>query len=121
MSTHICDALVVTCIDFRFQKFIEKWLDKTMENKTFDHVGYAGSTKDLNTIIKQLDISVKLHHIHQVILIHHEDCGAYGKKSTHDKHEADLQKARTVINAIYPDLQVDLYYLHLDGKFEIIK
>ena len=118
---HICDAMVVTCIDFRFQKFIEKWLDKTMAEKTFDRVGFAGSTKELNTIIKQLDISVKLHHINQVILIHHEDCGAYGTDSTHDRHELDLLKAKTVMNAIYPDLKVDLYYLHLDGKFELVK
>lgn len=121
MSIHVCDALVVTCMDFRIQKYIEKWLDKTMIKKTFDLVDYAGSTKDLNIIIKQLDISVNLHRIQQVILIHHEDCGAYGKESTHDRHVADLHKARTVIVALYPGLKIDLYYLHLDGKFEAIK
>lgn len=92
-----------------------------MANKTYDSVGFAGSTKDLKTIMQQLEISVHLHRINQVILIHHEDCGAYGKESTHDRHAADLHKAKTVINALYADLQVDLYYLHLDGKFEAIK
>lgn len=120
MSVHISDALVVSCIDFRFQKFIRKWLDKNFDNKTYDYVGYAGASKDLKTIMMQLDISVRLHYISQVVIIHHEDCGAYGKESTHEKHSKDLQKTKTVINAIYPDLKVDLYYLHLDGKFEVV-
>lgn len=121
MSIHTSDALVVSCIDFRFQKFIRKWLDKNFANKTFDYVGFAGATKDLKTIMKQLSISVRLHHIKQVVLIHHEDCGAYGKESTHEKHSKDLYKAKKTILKNYPKLKIDLYYLHLNGKFERIK
>ncbi|KKQ01681.1 MAG: hypothetical protein US11_C0005G0037 [Candidatus Roizmanbacteria bacterium GW2011_GWA2_36_23] len=121
MSIHISDALIVACIDFRFQKYIRKWLDKNFENKTYDYVGFAGASKDLKTIMMQLDISVRLHHIKEVVLIHHEDCGAYGKESIRERHAKDLLKAKTVINAIYPDLQIELFYLHLDGKFEEIK
>ena len=82
MSTHICEALVVSCIDFRLQKKIQKWLSKNFKNKAYDYVGFAGASKDLKIILKQLDISVRLHKIKQVVLIHHEDCGAYGKDST---------------------------------------
>lgn len=120
MTKHICDALVITCIDFRFQKYIRKWLDKNLKNKTYDYVGSAGATKDLKTILKQLDIAVRLHHIKEVVLIHHEDCGAYGKDSTLERHSKDLRKARQIMNAKYPDLFIDLYYLHLNGKFERI-
>lgn len=120
MITHICEAIVITCIDFRFQKYIRKWLDKNIADKTYDYVGFAGSTKDLKIILMQLDISVRLHHIKEVVLIHHEDCGAYGKDGTHERHSKDLKKAQTTINEIYPDLQVGLYYLHLDGEFEEI-
>lgn len=121
MTIHISDALVVACIDFRFQKYISRWLQKNFKSRTYDYVGFAGSTKNLKTIIDQLDISVRLHHINQVILIHHQDCGAYGKESTRDRHIQDLRKARLVINALYPQLRVDLYYLYLKGKFEKIK
>ena len=121
MSTHTCDAFVVACIDFRFQKFIKKWLEENFQDKTYDYVGFAGATKDLEIIKKQLDISVRLHHIKQVILIHHEDCGAYGTESTEERHAADLKKARQTINTLYPNLIVDLFYLHLDGGFETIK
>jgi len=121
MSIHNADSLIVSCIDFRFQKYIRKWLDKNFKNKTYDYVGFAGATKDLKTIKTQLDISVRLHQIKQIVLIHHEDCGAYGKESTRTKHVKDLKKAKTVIKALYPHIDVELYYIHLDGKFEAIK
>ncbi len=121
MSIHIADALVVSCIDFRFQKYIREWLEKNMKGKNYDYVGFAGGTKDLKTILNQLDISVRLHHIKQVALMHHEDCGAYGKESTHAKHSGDLKKARKTIQNLYPDLRVNTYYIHLDGQFEKIK
>lgn len=119
--SHTCDALVVSCIDFRFQKYIRKWLDENLGDKTYDYVGYAGSSKDLKTVLKQLEISVKLHDIKQVILMHHEQCGAYGKSSTPENHAKDLLKARRAIKKLYPHLQVDLFYLLLDGKFEKVQ
>ena len=118
MSNHNCDSLLVACIDFRFQKFIRNWIEKNMNNKTYDYVGFAGASRDLKTILKQLDISVRLHKITQIVLIHHEDCGAYGKESTPKRHATDLKKAKKQILKLYPDLKVDLFYILLDGKFE---
>lgn len=118
---HTCDALVVSCIDFRFQKYIRQWLDENFGDKTFDYVGYAGGSKDLDTIMKQLDISVRLHHIKHVVLMHHEECGAYGEESTPERHSQDLLKAQKMIQEKYPDLQVDLFYILLDGTFNEIK
>lgn len=89
-----------------------------MRGKKYDYVGFAGATKDLKTILKQLDISVRLHKIKQVVLMHHEDCGAYGKESTPEKHAKDLLKAKKRIKKLYPQLKVDPYYLLLKGKFE---
>jgi carbonic anhydrase len=116
-----CDAVVVCCIDFRFQKFIRRWTDENLAGKEFDLVGFAGSTKDLETVIKQIDISVKLHHVKQAILIHHEDCGAYGTESTPERHATDLRLASQKILKIYPQLEVKLMYLHLNGFFEMVK
>lgn len=122
MSNHTCDAFVVACIDFRFQKYLKKWLEENMTsvNKTYDYVGFAGSTKNLETILGQLDISVRLHQVKEVILVHHEECGAYGAESTHDRHAEDLKKAKQTISTKYPSLSVSLFYLHLDGEFEKI-
>lgn len=118
MSKHNCDAIVVSCIDFRFQKYLKDWLEKNLAGKKYDYVGYAGASKDLPAILKQIEISKKLHGINQVILIHHEECGAYGSESTPEKHTQDLKKAKAKILALYQDLKVGLFYLHLDGRFE---
>lgn len=117
---HTADAFIASCIDFRFQKYIRDWLDKNYTNKTFDYVGFAGCVKDLETILKQLHISVKLHDIKEVVLMNHEQCGAYGEESTPENHARDLKEAKKAILALYPDLSVTLFYLHLDGKFEEI-
>lgn len=121
MAEHTCDALVVSCIDFRFRKYIREWTDQNLAGQEFDRVAFAGSSKDLDVIMKQLDISVKLHHIKKVIIIHHEECGAYGAESTPEKHAADLKKAKKLILSKYPKLAVELYYLHLVGKFEKVE
>ena len=92
-----------------------------MKNKTYDLVGFAGSTKSLPTIMKQVKISKSLHHISQVVLIHHEECGAYGAESTPERHTEDLNKAKKRILRLYPDLQVTLLYLLLNGEFENVK
>ncbi len=115
--SHQCHAAVVCCIDFRFQKYIRRWTDENLKDQTFDLIGFAGSTKDLDTILGQIDISVRLHHIAQVILIHHEECGAYGAESTFERHAADLNKAKSAILSSYPHLEVSLYYLKLSGEF----
>ena len=120
MSTHTCDAFVVACIDFRFQKYIRDWLEKNLQNKTYDYVGFAGGSKNLETIMGQLDISVRLHQVKEVVLIHHEECGAYGAESNRERHAIDLIKAKKTIAAKYPNLLISLYYLHLDGVFEKI-
>lgn len=118
---HTCDSVVVTCIDFRFQKYIRDWTDRVLKNKTFDLVGFAGSTKELVTVMKQIDISVKLHRIKEVYLIHHQDCGAYGAESTPERHAQDLRKARGKILERHPGLEVSLYYLHFDGTFDPVE
>ncbi len=118
MTRHTCDAIIVSCIDFRFQKYVRNWLDKNLKDKNYDYVGFAGSTKELDTILKQIAISVRLHNIKQVILMHHEECGAYGQESTPQKHAAELKKAQNAILALYPKLKINLYYLRMNGIFE---
>ncbi len=120
MSDHSCEAVIVTCIDFRFQSFINSWIAEQFKPKTYDRVAWAGGVKDQDGILKQIEISEKLHHIKKVVLINHEDCGAYGAEGTAEKHAEDLIDTASKIEAQYPDLEIDLYYLHLDGTFENI-
>ncbi|MBI3486422.1 hypothetical protein HY025_05805 [Candidatus Daviesbacteria bacterium] len=117
---HSCEGLVVTCIDFRFQDFINQWIAKYFQPKTFDRVALAGGVKDFENIFKQIEISKRLHDIHKIVLVNHEDCGAYGEEGTPEKHAEDLKTAADKIKEKYPDIAVETYYLHLDGNFEEI-
>ena len=118
--SHHCTALVISCIDFRFQQFIENWTNQNLGSKKYDHVALGGGIYDFYTILKQVDISYKLHAIKKVILLNHEDCGAYGKEGTYKRHKADLVEAERKIEALYPHLDVEAYYIHLNGQFEEI-
>lgn len=118
MDDHHCEAIVVTCIDFRLQETIIKWLSENFQPKTYDRVALAGGVKDLNTVLGQIDIAVRLHHIKKVVIINHEDCGAYGPEGRIDHHVRDLKQVKKQISEQFPNLEVETYYLHLDGTFE---
>ncbi|MFH1535891.1 MAG: carbonic anhydrase [Patescibacteria group bacterium] len=120
MNDHTCEAIIVTCIDFRFQPFINDWISKNFEPKTYDRVSWAGSIKDQEGILKQIEISHRLHHTKKAVLINHEDCGAYGAEGNPERHTHDLKEIKEKIQSQFPDMQTDLYYLHLDGTFEQI-
>lgn len=118
---HTCSVLVATCIDFRFQKHIEEWLRKNIGERQYDRVAWAGGIYDSDAVMGQIDISVRLHHISKVILMNHEECGAYGEAGTYERHKSDLLKMAQTVKAKYPELLVETYYIHLDGQFEEIK
>ena len=74
----------------------------------------------MDAVLKQVEISRRLHSVKTVILINHEDCGAYGEAGTLDRHAADLRTAGDKIKASFPDLAVELYYMHITGILEPI-
>lgn len=120
MNDHQAEAIIITCVDFRLQEAINKWIAQHLTSKTFDRVALGGGVKNLDTILSQIETAVKLHHIKKVVLINHEDCGAYEAESTPEQHAQDLKTAKNKVKEIYPNLQVETYYLHLDGTFEFI-
>lgn len=120
MAIHVCEALEINCIDFRFRKYIRKWNETHFTDSDYDMVAIAGASKDLYIIMKQLEVATRLHHITRIIIMHHEDCGAYAKNSTKENHIKDMKKAQHTIAILYPEIKVKLFYLHLDGKFEKI-
>ena len=113
-----CETLVVHCIDYRLQGILDKWLKSNLPVQSYDRVAVAGGVNDVFYVIKQVDVAVRLHSIERVILINHEDCGAYGETGDYKRHKSDLEEAVRKIEALFPDLDVETYYLHLDGEFE---
>jgi carbonic anhydrase len=121
VEKHVTDALVVHCIDFRFQKYLDTWLQKHLGHGNYDRVSLAGGVFDFDMVSEQVGISVRLHEIGKVVLINHEDCGAYGAAGSFERHQKDLRVAKQAIEAEFPRLKVEIYYLRLDGAFEKIE
>jgi carbonic anhydrase len=118
MTEHTCQAIVIHCIDFRLQKSLNDWLGRRFGLSDYDRVSLAGGVYDFYTILRQVEISDRLHKIKKVILINHEDCGAYGDEGTPERHAHDLREAERKIEALFPHLDVEIYYMHLTGILE---
>lgn len=112
---HKAHALVLTCIDFRFQTLIQEFLEKEELVDSFDRIAIAGAVLQLVSpekeaykeyLLKQIDISMKLHDPDTIYLINHEDCGAYGDDNTMERHTNDLRKAKMMITSLYPNKEV---------------
>ncbi len=113
---HNCHSLLVSCLDFRIQKTVEDWARQNLGVRNYDRVTLAGGAKDFQTIMKQIDLSVKLHGIKKVVLMNHQDCGAYGESGTEEKHRRDLLAAASAVKSKYPSLQVETYFVTLSGQ-----
>ena len=120
MKKNITDAIVVHCIDFRFQKHFDAWIEENLGCCNYDRVSLAGGVFDFDYVLKQIKVSEELHDIKQIILINHADCGAYGVAGNYARHKSDLEEAKEKLIELFPALNVELYYLHLDGEFEQI-
>jgi carbonic anhydrase len=116
-----CDALVVHCMDYRLQKFLQPWITVRFGYDNFDIISLAGGVHDYEMVLKYVQLAVQIHSIHTVCLINHEDCRAYGREGTYKRHKHDLLDAGSKITALFPQLKVEAFYLHLDGNFETIE
>ena len=116
-----CDALVVHCMDYRLQKFLQPWITVRFGYDNFDIISLAGGVHDYEMVLKYVQLAVQIHSINIVCLINHEDCRAYGREGTYKRHRLDLLDAGSKIRALFPVLKVEAFYLHLDGMFEPIE
>ncbi len=115
-----CDALVVHCMDYRLQKFLQPWITVRFGYDNFDIISLAGSVHDYEMVLKYVQLAVQIHSIGTVCLINHEDCRAYGRDGTYKRHRHDLLDTRKKLSVLFPQLNVETFFLHLDGTFEPI-
>jgi carbonic anhydrase len=122
MVDHVCSNAILHCIDFRFQEFLDRFIDEQGMGGDCDRISIAGGVKEFGEMFHELDLSEQLHHVKDMYLINHQDCGAYGEAVVSDPreqeiHASDLQRARELLVAKYPELRVHLYFLTLEGEF----
>ena len=142
-ASHDADALVLTCIDFRFPHQIVDYMDGlTPPGKpriTYDHVILAGASLGVfsgvfpqwaTTFWDHLAVSIKLHRIKQVYLLDHRDCGGYrefGALPTTDQapvgseietrvHQHYMDRLAYLIQNTHPDLEVITHLLDLPSS-----
>ncbi|HEX9722275.1 MAG TPA: carbonic anhydrase [Candidatus Paceibacterota bacterium] len=126
---HTCKALAIHCIDFRIQRFLNKYLDDRFPGG-YDRVAAAGGAKYLaeggqngDFELEECGVSYKLHHPTALVLIQHEDCGAYGGSKKFVDLEAEkafqkqeMEKAAAVLREKFPQCAVEGYFVELSGN-----
>ena len=135
---HSCEAVALSCIDFRFWKETVEFIEKELNIKDFDFPSLPGSAKAINEgeenglAFSCISVPVELHHAQKIVIINHEDCGAYGgskkfdgnKEAEQKFHAEELQKAKEKILAKYPEKKVILIYAKLteaESGIEFVK
>ena len=121
---YLADACVITCYDARFDQAVRKFL-KRRGIQMYDQVKIAGSAKTLaapaneaqrDFVLEMVRISMRLHHAGTVLLIGHNDCGAYGGAPA-ETIVADLFRAAQVLLTAEPSLAVECYLADFDGIY----
>ena len=129
-------AMVLSCIDPRFQPIVYNYLKKKKLNGKYSSFTIAGAAigvtankfkKWHKTFWENLDTSIKLHKIKRLIVINHRDCGAAkivnGKKefSKIDEtkvHRNSFKKIKKTFKKKYPKLKIELKLISLSKKIE---
>ena len=94
------EAMVLSCMDPRFQKLVHKYLkDKKLTGK-FSAFTIAGGSigvtnkkfkKWHSTFWENLETSINLHKINRLIVINHKDCGAAKIVNANKKFNSSIE------------------------------
>ena len=129
-------AMVLSCIDPRFQPIIYNYLKKKKLNGKYSSFTIAGSAIGVTankfkrwhkTFWDNFDTSVKLHNIRKLIVINHRDCGAakvvngkkiFNKLNETKIHQNSFIKIKKKFKKKYPKLKIELKLISPNRKIE---
>ena len=130
------DAMVLSCMDPRFQPIVYNYLKKRKLNGKYSAFTIAGSAIGV-TVSKfrkwhksfwdNIDISIKLHKIKKLIVINHYDCGAAkiinGKKIFNYVNELKVHRKSFILikrkfKKKYPSLSIETILISLNKKVQ---
>jgi len=107
---HTCQAALITCEDFRLHQrkdgrnYVAEFINKL--GIDCDLITRAGGVQDivrpkntgfLGSLLRDIEVSVKLHKVNTIFLLNHEDCGAYqdinfnSRQEELKQHKKDLR------------------------------
>mgnify|MGYP001173216283 CR=1 FL=1 len=129
-------AMVLSCIDPRFQTLVYNHLRKKRLKGKYSSFTIAGASigvtapefkKWHKTFWDNIDTSIKLHNIKKLIVINHRDCGAakiiigkkeFSKINETRVHKNSFQKIKKIFKKKYPKLKIELKLISLNKKIE---
>ncbi len=130
--SHYCKSAIITCEDFRLHQrvdgrnYIADFIRKIKSD--CDLITRGGGVQDIirskekgycSSVLRDTEVSTKLHNAKEIYLINHEDCGAYGnqkfssKEEEVDFHYQDLKQAKKTLLEKFPDKKITLCFGYL--------
>ena len=122
-------AMVLSCIDPRFQTPVYKFLKKKNLAGKYSLFTIAGAAVGVThikfkkwhkTFLDNLSTSIKLHGITRLIVVNHEDCGAIkiaeGKKNYKEEliHKSSFRKLKKMVKKKFPKLKLEFHIMKLN-------
>ena len=132
-------AMVLSCIDPRFQPLVYNYLKKKKLIGKFSAFTIAGGAigvthvkfkKWHSTFIENLSTSIKLHKIKKLIVVNHTDCGAAkianGNKNfnfynENKIHRSSFIKLKKIVKKKFPKLKSEMILMSLNTKIRRFK
>lgn len=131
---HHCETCLITCEDFRLHQrkdgrnYIAAFMKR--EGVDGDLITRAGGVQDLvrppedgfkSSLLRDAEVSAKLHAARTAYLVNHTDCGAYaphglsGEKEI-AKHEDDLRAAKKILEKNFPQIRARIFLAMLQPQ-----
>jgi hypothetical protein len=131
VEPYVADAAVLCCFDERIRGVVSQFLDRQGILRP-DMIVVAGGARTLASprnpierdfLLEQFRLSIYLHQTRRALLISHSDCATYGGLAAfggdrvleQGRHKIDLGRAAELLEAKFPGLGVECYFVTFDG------
>ena len=120
-------ALVICCKDYRYIQAMQRFIRQRLGIRWYDLKATAGGVLAMldaplsvrRWILRDIDLVYRLHSVRRVIIVHHEDCAAYGGSAKlgnlaqqREFHRKQVQRAVRLLRRQFPDLIVSGFLAH---------
>merc|ERR1712151_280961 len=127
LTAKTAEVFLISCMDFRLLDDIVMAMDGLGYNNNYDQFIVAGSSLGViqdkyphwgKTCIDHMEIAVNLHKFGKVMVIDHEDCGAFKKFSPElvgnlelerKYHMEHIQKLYDRLSSLFPNMEFEAY------------
>lgn len=125
-NVYKADACVLSCFDYRFELAMRKFF-RRCGIEAVDHIKIPGSAKalaapemetDRDFVLGMVRTSVRLHKPERMLILGHNECGAYAGAGP-EVVAADVAKAAEIVRAAGLGLRVECYFCDFDGVYRV--